>query len=122
MRAIKQMRVMKMQLLIVSLLFFSGCDDTVTVRDKLEDYEFYSLHDIGKEISVSEDVNIIENLKNSCKVKGPIVGIDVKTLRLVNKKKLGDTLEVIIYGKNNKFFRIGGDFYMAKKSVLSENK
>ena len=114
MRAIKQMRVMKMQLLIVSLLFFSGCDDTVTFRDKLEDYEFYSLHGIGKEINVSEDVNIIENLKNSCKVKGPIVGIDVKTLHLVNKKKLGDTLEVIIYGKNNKFFRIGGRLLYGK--------
>ena len=122
MRAIKQMRVMKMQLLIVSLLFFSGCDDAVTVRDKLEDYEFYSLHEMGKDINVSEDVNIIDNLMNSCKVKGPVIGIDVKTLRLVNKKELGDTLEVIIYGKENKYFRIGDDFYMTKNSVLSENK
>ena len=113
---------MKMQLLIVSLLFFSGCDDAVTVRDKLEDYEFYSLHEMGKDINVSEDVNIIDNLMNSCKVKGPVIGIDVKTLRLVNKKELGDTLEVIIYGKENKYFRIGDDFYMTKNSVLSENK
>jgi Cu2+-containing amine oxidase len=116
------MRVMKMQLLIVSLLFFSGCGDTEIVPDKLEDYEFYSLHGIGKEINVSEHVNIIENLKNSYKVKGPVIGIDVKTMRLVNKKKLGDTLEIVIYGKNNKFFRIGDDFYMTKNSVLSENK
>ena len=122
MRAIKQMKVMKMQSLIVSLLFFSGCGDTEIVPNKLEDYEFYSLHGIGKEINVSEHVNIIENLKNSYKVKGPVIGIDVKTLRLVNKKKLGDTLEIVIYGKNNKFFRIGDDFYMTKNSVLSENK
>lgn len=120
MRAIKQMSVMKMQLLIVSLLFFSGCDDTVSVPNKLEEYEFYSLHEMGKEINVSENVNIIENLKNSCKIKGPIIGIDVKNLRLVNKKGLGDTLEIVIYG--NKYFRIGDDFYMTNNYVLSENK
>ena len=53
------MKVMKMQSLIVSLLFFSGCGDTEIVPNKLEDYEFYSLHGIGKEINVSEHVNII---------------------------------------------------------------
>lgn len=109
--------VMKMLLLIVSLLL-SSCDNTVTDTIRIDDYEFYSLQKFGKEIKIDKDVNIIiDNIKRSRKIKGPVKGIDVKTIRLVNKVK-GDTLEVIVYG--NKYLRIGNEFYEAKRSIISE--
>ena len=51
-------------------------------------------------------------------IKGPVIGADVKILRLVNKEGDRDTLDVIIYG--NKYFRIGEDFYEAENSILSK--
>ena len=47
-------------------------------------------------------------------------GIDVMTLVLINKKEKGDTLKVIIYGKDCRYFRIGNDYYESKNSILDK--
>ena len=49
------------------------------------------------------------------KHKGPAT-----TMRLVNKTKDGDTLEITFYGKDFKVFSIGKDFYEAEKSIISK--
>lgn len=54
------------------------------------------------------------------KIKGPVIGMDIKTLILVNKTNKRDTLKVTIYGKDNKYFRIGEDFYQARNPVFSK--
>lgn len=53
------------------------------------------------------------------KKKGPVIGMDIKTLILVNKTNKGDTLKVTIYGNKNKYFRIGKDFYQARNPIFS---
>lgn len=53
------------------------------------------------------------------KIKGPVIGMDIKTLILVNKTNKGDTLKVTIYGNKNKYFRIGKDFYQARNPIFS---
>ena len=42
------------------------------------------------------------------------------TLVLINKKEKGDTLKVIIYGKDCRYFRIGNDYYESKNSILDK--
>ena len=110
---------MKKLLLIVSLLFFAGCDTSVEYSIKIDDYEFYSLKGLGIEIK-QIDVDVVAKIKNSKKIKGPVKCYDVKNLYLVNKKQEGDTLIVIIYGKDNNYFRIGEDYYQANNSILSK--
>ncbi len=115
------MKVMKMQLLIViSSILFCSCQRAVDDINKIDDYEFYSLYEFGKEIKKPNDVDVIANLRDSKRIKGPVIGIDVKTLLLVNKGEVKDTLKVIIYGKDNKYFRIGEDFYQAENSIFSK--
>ncbi len=106
-------------LLIVSLTFLIGCDTTIEDRVKIDDYEFYSLKGIcidTKQI----DVDVVAKMKHSKKIKGPIKGYVVKNLFLLNKKQEGDTLIVIIFGTDNKYFKIGEDYYQAKSSILSK--
>lgn len=50
---------------------------------------------------------------------GPFKGVVTK-MRLVNKTKDGDTLEIIFYGHNYGVFSIGKDFYEAEKSIISK--
>ena len=107
-----------MQLLIVSSILFSSCQCTVEDNVKIDNYEFYSLDKLGKEIKEPDDVDVIANIRDSKRIKGPVIGADVKILRLVNKGGDRDTLDVIIYG--NKYFRIGEDFYEAENSILSK--
>ena len=45
-------------------------------------------------------MDVIANLRDSKKIRGPIKG-PATTMRLVNKTKDGDTLEVTFYGNNN---------------------
>lgn len=111
---------MKMLLLIVSLILFCSCQRTVDDFIKIDNYEFYSLFELGKELKKPNDVDIIANIKDSKKIKGPVIGIDVKTLLLLNKERNKDTLTIIIYGKDNKYFRIGEDFFQSKKSIISK--
>lgn len=119
MLVIKQEKVMKMQLLTVSiLLFLLGCDFKVINGIRIDDYEFYAIYEFNKEIKKSKNVDVISNIKKSKKIKGPVIGMDIKTLMLVNKREKGDTLKIIIYGKEHKYFRIGNDFYIAKNSIF----
>ena len=108
---------MKKLFLIVSILFLTGCDNSITDRVRIDDYEFYSLKEINQETK-QIDVDVIANIKNSKKIKGPVKGI-AKNLFLVNKRKIGDTLIVVIYG-GDKYFRIGEDYYQAKSPILSK--
>ena len=108
---------MKKLLLILSILLLTGCDKSITDRVRIDDYEFYSLKEFNQETK-QIDVDVIANMKNSKKIKGPVKGI-VKNLLLVNKRKEGDTLVVVIYG-SGKYFRIGEDYYQAKKPILSK--
>ena len=114
------MRVMKMLLLTVSLMFLYGCQCTVEDFIKIDDYEYCSLTELGKEIKKPNDVDVIANIRDSKRIKGPVIGYYVKLLRLVNKGNHKDTLSVIVYGKDNKFFRIDNEYYEAKKSIFCE--
>ena len=109
---------MKKLLLIVSILSLTGCDNSITDRVRIDDYEFYSLKEFNQETK-HIDVDVIANMKNSKKINGPVKCIDVKNLYLINNKKEGDTLIVVIYEKG-KYFRIGEDYHQAKKPILSE--
>ena len=113
------MKVMKKQLLIVALLLLTclaGCDNTLKDHIRIDDYEFYYFN---RDIEVPEGVDIIANLRDSKKIRGPIKG-PATTMRLVNKTKDGDTLDITFYGKNLKVFSIGKDFYEAEKSIISK--
>ncbi|MQN88593.1 hypothetical protein F7D34_17855 [Prevotella copri] len=68
---------------------------------------------------MDKNTDVIYNIKNSKKIKGPVIGMDIKTLILVNKTNKGDTLKVTIYGNKNKYFRIGKDFYQARNPIFS---
>ena len=50
-----------------------------------------------------------------------IIGYCVKLLRLVNKGNDKDTLSVIVYGKDNRYFRIANEYYEAEKSIFSND-
>ena len=113
------MKVMKKHLLIVALLLLTcltGCDNTLKKHISIDDYEFYY---INRDIEVPEGVDVIANLRDSKKIRGPIKG-PATTMRLVNKTKEGDTLEITFYGKDFKVFSIGKDFYEAEKSIISK--
>ena len=89
-----------MQLLIASILLslVSCCKRNDLVR--INNYEFHSLYSFGKELKICSDVDVVHNIIESKKIKGPVIGKDVMTLILVNKKESEDTLKVIIYGKS----------------------
>lgn len=56
MQEIKQVKVMKMLLLIViSLLLFSNCESTVSDSVRIDDYEFYALYKFGREIKIKKN-------------------------------------------------------------------
>ncbi len=112
---------MKMQLLIASILLslVSCCKRNDLVR--INNYEFYSLYSFGKELKICSDVDVVHNIIESKKIKGPVIGKDVMTLILVNKKESEDTLKVIIYGKSCRYFRIGDDYYQSKNPILVRN-
>ena len=111
---------MKMQLLTISILLsLVGCckrNDLIRINK----YEFHSLYSFGKEVKICSDVDVVHNIIESKKIKGPVIGIDVMTLVLINKKEKGDTLKVIIYGKDCRYFRIGNDYYESKNSILDK--
>ena len=116
------MKVMKKHVLIIALLLLTcltGCKKTLKDQISIDDYEFYSLKEFNRDIEVPEDVDVIANLRDSKKIRGPIKGV-AKTMRLVNKTKDGDTLKITFYGNNYRVFSIGKDFYEAEKSIISK--
>ena len=111
---------MKMQLLTVSIfLFIVNCCSRGNESIQIDDYVFCSLCKFGQQIEIDKNTDVIYNIKNSKKIKGPVIGMDIKTLILVNKTNKGDTLKVTIYGNKNKYFRIGKDFYQARNPIFS---
>ena len=116
---IRRMKVMKMLLFTVSLMLLYGFKCTVEDYINIDDYETCSLTELGKEVKQPNDVDVIANIRDSKRIKGPVIGYYVKLLRLVNKGNAKDTLSVIIYGKSNKYFRIDNEYYEAEKSIFS---
>lgn len=116
------MKVMKMLLLTVSLMLLYGCQHIVEDFIRIDDYEFCSLTELGKEIKKPNDVDVIANIRDSKRIKGPVIGYCVKLLRLVNKGNDKDTLSVIVYGKNNRYFRIDNEYYEAEKSIFLKSQ
>ena len=110
-----------MLLSTVSLMLLYGCQHTVEDFIRIDDYEFCSLTELGKEIKKPNDVDVIANIRDSKRIKGPVIGYCVKLLRLVNKGNAKDTLSVIVYGKDNRYFRIDNEYYEAKKSIFSND-
>ena len=110
-----------MLLLTVSLMLLYGCQCTVEDFIRIDDYEFCSLTELGKEIKKPNDVDVIANIRDSKRINGPVIGYCAKLLRLVNKGNDKDTLSVIVYGKDNRYFRIDNEYYEAEKSILSND-
>lgn len=115
------MKVMKMLLLTVCMMLLYGCQHTIEDFIRIDDYEFCSLTELGKEIKKPNDVDVIANIRDSKRIKGPVIGYCIKLLRLVNKGNAKDTLSVIVYGKDNRYFRIDNEYYEAEKSILSND-
>ena len=107
-----------MKLMICLALFLTSCNNTISDSIEIDDYEFKSLCELGKEVKIQDNIDAINKIKNSTKIKGPVKGIDVKTMILVNKSNPKDSLKIIIYGKDNKYFRIGDNFYQANESIF----
>ena len=65
---------MKMQLLIASILLslVSCCKRNDLVR--INNYEFHSLYSFGKELKICSDVDVVHNIIESKKIKGPVIG------------------------------------------------
>ena len=101
-------------IMICLALFLTSCENKLSDSIEIDDYEFKSLCKFGKEIKIQDNIEVINKIKNSTKIKGPVKGIDVKTMIMVNKLNPKDTLKVLIYGKDNKYFRIGDNYYQAK--------
>lgn len=113
---------MRILLLIVSFILLTcltGCKNTLKDNVRIDDYEFYSLTEFNREIEIPADVDVIANMRDSKKIRGPIKGI-AKHMRLANKTRDGDTLEVTFYGNDYRFFSIGEDFYEAENSIISK--
>lgn len=108
---------------ILSFLFIAFTY-SCTVEDSIEidNYEFYSLYEWGKEIEKPKNVDVVANIRGSKRIKGPVKGYYSKTLLLVNKEEREDTLKIIIYGKDNMYFRIGNKFFQAEKPILQRNQ
>ena len=106
--------------MICFALFLTSCNNTISDSIEIDDYEFKSLCEFGKEIKIQDNIDVINKIKSSTKIKGPVKGIDVKTMILVNKLNPKDSLKIIIYGKDNKYFRINDDFYQANESIISK--
>lgn len=117
MQEIKLVKAMKTQLLIVSSLFLLGCSHKVSNKKLLDGYEFDSLKKFGKEIKDANIDKLINNINNSKQIKGPVIGADIQTMFLVNKNIKGDTLKVIIYGKDARYFRIGERYYQVNSNT-----
>ena len=66
------MKVMKMLLLTVSLMLLYGCQHTVEDFIRIDDYKFCSLTELGKEIKKPNDVDVIANIRDSKRIKGPL--------------------------------------------------
>lgn len=113
-----QIKTPPMKLMICLALFLTSCNNTISDSIEIDDYEFKSLCKFGKEVKIQDNIDVINKIKNSTIIKGPVKGIDVKTMILVNKSNPTDSLLVIIYGKDNKYFRIGDNFYQAKESIF----
>lgn len=111
-----------MLLLTVSLMLLYGCQHTVEDFIRIDDYEFCSLTELGKEIKKPNDVDVIANIRDLKRIKGPVIGYCVKLLRLVNKGNDKDTLSVIVYGKDNRYFRIDNEYYEAEKSIFLKSQ
>ena len=105
-------------IMICLALFLTSCNNINSDSIEIDDYEFKSLCEFDKEIKIQDNIDVINKIKNSTRIKGPVKGIDVKTMILVNKLNPKDSLTVIIYGKDNKYFRIGDNFYQAKESIF----
>ena len=58
-----------MLLLTVSLMLLYGCQHTVEDFIRIDDYEFCSLTELGKEIKKPNDVDVIANIRDSKKNK-----------------------------------------------------
>ena len=113
-----QIKTPPMKLMICLALLLTSCNNTISDSIEIDDYEFKSLCEFGKEVKIQDNIDVINKIKNSTKIKGPVKGIDVKTMILVNKLNPTDSLLVIIYGKENKYFRIGDNFYQANESIF----
>ncbi len=105
-------------IMICLALLLTSCNNTISDSIEIDDYEFKSLCEFGKEVKNQDNIDVINKIKNSTIIKGPVKGIDVKTMILVNKLNPTDSLLVIIYGKENKYFRIGDNFYQANESIF----
>lgn len=89
---------MKMQLLTVSIfLFIVNCCSRGNESIQIDDYVFCSLYKFGQQIEMDKNTDVIYNIKNSKKIKGPVIGMDIKTLILVNKTIIVHTFLTLYY-------------------------
>ncbi|MFA7380233.1 MAG: hypothetical protein WC150_07220 [Bacteroidia bacterium] len=59
---------------------------------------------------------IIGQIINAERIKGPVKGIGIE-IKLV---KVSDTIQIMSYG-GSEYFRYNGEYYKAKKSILSDS-
>lgn len=58
----------------------------------------------------------VENINKSQQIKGPIIGSVVKNLYIVNESN-ADTIKIVVFGHENKLFKLGNSFYESSSSI-----
>ena len=115
----KPKKVMKMQLLIGSLMII-----LISCKDDLKND--ISLDNNCKSISVTYfnekkyNLNwneIVKCLKNAKQIKGPLKSVIIKEIKILCMSKK-DTISIIVYGYDNKFFKFNNQYYESETPVL----
>lgn len=113
---------MKTLLLIINMLFLISCgtefkNQCLSTNDN---YKFISISYLKKTKKNTKNCDVIKIIKESKQVKGPIKGIIVKEIKILNTKK-NDTLTLIIYGLDNKLFSIKNCYYESEIPIVPIN-
>ena len=119
MQKTKQKKVMKMQLLIGSLMIMLiSCKDDLKNDISLDsNYKFISVT-YFKEKKYNLNWNeTVKSLKNAKQIKGPLKSIIIKEIKILRISKK-DTISIIVYGYDNKFFKFNNQYYESETPVL----
>ncbi|MDW8851431.1 hypothetical protein SD960_15100 [Flavobacterium sp. MMLR14_040] len=123
MQAIKQKKVMKMRLLIGNIMTFllliCSCKNNLKneFSSNSNNYRFISVSYLKEKKNELGGYNVIEYLKKAKRIKGPVKSIVIKKIRFFDILKK-DTILIIVYGDDHKFFKFNNNYYLSEIPIL----
>jgi hypothetical protein len=112
---------MKMQLLIGSIITLLLCSCKNNLKNDFSsssnNYRFISVSYFKEKKNDLDGYKLIEYLKKSKRVKGPIKSVIIKKLQLFDISKK-DTILIIIYGDDHRYFKVNNHYYFSEMPVL----